>query len=58
MNNGMNFLVALKKWHTALLYSDRNAFRHEKEIDHSFRGLVFFCRLHSPLSPPVQAPFT
>jgi|MDSV01.1.fsa_nt_gb hypothetical protein len=29
MSNGMNFLVALKKWHTALLYSDKKAFQLE-----------------------------
>ena len=57
MNSGMNFLVALKKWHTALLYSDKKAFQLEKEIDHWLRGFVFFCRLHGPSSPPVQAPF-
>ena len=56
MSNGKNFLVALKKWHTALLYNDKKAFQLEKEFHHCLRGLVVFCRLHGPLSPPVQTP--
>ena len=57
MNNGLNFLDALKKWPTALLYSDNKASQLKKDIDHCLRGVVFFRRLHGPLSPPVQAAF-
>ena len=48
MNNGMNFLVALKKWHTALIYKDKKAFQLEKEIDYCLRGHFFL---------PVARPF-